>query len=128
MILPLLYLKNIEAKGRGVFSYEALAANTIIEIAPVIVMPLQQKELLDKTLLHDYIFMWGEKEEAVCLALGYASMYNHSYQSNCEYLMDEEALTITIRTVVAIAPHEELTINYNGTVNDETAIWFDAAT
>ena len=35
-------------------------ANTIIEISPVIVMTAEERTLLDQTLLHDYIFEWGE--------------------------------------------------------------------
>jgi hypothetical protein len=30
--------------------------------------------LLDQTLLHDYIFEWGEKKDQCCMALGYVPL------------------------------------------------------
>ncbi|MEJ7673797.1 MAG: hypothetical protein WKF59_14150 [Chitinophagaceae bacterium] len=46
--------------------------------------------------MHDYIFEWGKKTGKCCIALGYISMYNHSYKSNCEYFMNFEEETIQI--------------------------------
>jgi hypothetical protein len=55
------------------------------------------------------------------------SIYNHDYQSNAEYEMDFEANCIRIRTVREIKKGEEIFINYNGTWNDQTPVWFDLA-
>lgn len=113
-------------KGRGVFTQKFIAAETVIEISPVIVMPKEDRVLLDKTLLHDYIFEWGEDKSQCAMALGFIPMYNHSYKSNCEYFMDFEKAEMFVKTVRDIAPGEELTINYNGDWNDEKQLWFDA--
>ena len=112
--------------GKGVFTSEPIEANTIVEIAPVIVMNPDDRKLLDQTLLHDYIFEWGENKDQCCMALGYVPIYNHSYQSNCEYEMDFEKQTITIKTVRAVMPGEELFINYNGDWNNKKPVWFEA--
>ncbi|MEO7446180.1 MAG: SET domain-containing protein [Ferruginibacter sp.] len=120
-----LQVKSAGGKGRGVYTLEAIAANVVIEIAPVIVMPEGDREHLDKTLLHDYIFVWGARQDKCCMALGLVPVYNHSYQSNCEYFMDFTEATIMIKTVRKIKKGEELTINYNGDWNDKTNIWFD---
>jgi SET domain-containing protein len=127
MINPCLYIDISGHKGRGVFSSENLAAGRIIEIAPVIVMSAEERVILDQTLLHDYIFLWGPDETQCCVALGYVSIYNHDYQSNAEYEMDFETSTIRIKTIRDIKKGEEIFINYNGTWNDETPVWFDAA-
>ncbi len=82
MVKPYLYLKTITSKGRAVFTKESISANIIIEESPVIVMSKDDRIHLDKTLLHDYIFEWGEKKDKCCMALGYLPMYNHSYKSN----------------------------------------------
>ena len=111
--------------GRGVFTSENLAKDTIIEIAPVIVMSRDDRKLLDQTLLHDYIFEWGEKKNQCCMALGYVPIYNHAYKSNCEYEMDFDAEVIKIKTVRHIKAGEELFINYNGDWNDPKKVWFD---
>jgi SET domain-containing protein len=126
MIMPCLFIADSFNRGRGVFSSENLAAGTIIEIAPVIVMTPEERVILDQTILHDYIFLWGTDETQCCVALGYVSIYNHDYLSNAEYEMDFETNTIRIKTVREIKKGEEIFINYNGTWNDQTTVWFDS--
>ena len=128
MIRPFLYLKKTSGKGRGVFTSKEIKPGMLLEESPVIVMPAKDRENIDKTLLHDYIFEWGEKNGEpmkCCMALGWAPMYNHSYQSNCEYYMDFKEELIQIKAVREIAKDEELTINYNGDWNDEKKVWFE---
>ena len=121
-----IYIDETENKGRGVFTLKDLPADTVIEVSPVIVMTSDDRKHLDQTLLHDYIFEWTpEGEQKCCMALGYIPMYNHSYASNCEYFMDYDRHSMTIKTVRAIDAGEELTINYNGDWNDERKVWFD---
>jgi len=123
---PDLYIAKLGQKGRGVFCRSALPEDEIIEVAPVIVMSEEDRKLLDKTLLHDYIFEWKPAgADMCCMALGYVPIFNHSYQSNCEYFMNYDEETIFIKTVRPIEEGEELTINYNGDWNDETKVWFD---
>lgn len=122
---PSLYVAQVKNRGRGVFTTEALPPQTVIERAPVIVMNTEARPLLDKTLLHDYIFEWGESQQECAMALGYVSLYNHVYESNCEYEMNFRKAMITIRTVRAIAAGEELYINYNGDWNNTKPVWFD---
>ena len=125
MLKPYLFVDNTTEKGRGVFSHERIPANTVIEIAPVIVMEIADREHLDKTLLHDYIFEWGKEKNKCAMALGLIPIYNHSYKSNCEYFMDFEDSSIMVKTVRVIENGEELTINYNGDWNDGKKVWFD---
>lgn len=125
MIHAALYIAGSDKRGRGVFTNEKIAANTLIEIAPVIVMSSEERKLLDQTLLHDYIFEWGESQTQCCMALGWIAIYNHSYESNCEYEMDFEKELITIKAVKDIEPNDELFINYNGDWNNNKVVWFD---
>jgi len=125
MLKPYLFVEKTPQMGKGVFTKERIPAHTTIEISPVIVMKKEDKEHLDKTLLHDYIFLWGKLQDKCCMALGLIPMYNHSYKSNCEYFMDFEEDTIMIETVRVIEKGEELTINYNGDPNDGAKVWFD---
>ena len=124
MIKPYLYLSKTSSKGRGIFTKKKIDTNTIIEHSPVIVMSAEDRRQLDKTLLHDYIFEWGGQKDKCCMALGYISIYNHSYQSNCEYFMDFEKEMIQIKTIRRIEKGEELTINYNGDWNNSKQVWF----
>ena len=126
MILPSLYIAETKLMGRGVFTSADIDEGTVVEESPVIVMSKGERKLLDQTLLHDYIFEWGEKKDECCMALGYIGVYNHSYRSNCEYEMDFNREMIIIRTVHFIKAGEELFINYNGNWNDSKRVWFDA--
>jgi SET domain-containing protein len=125
MINESLFIKKTKGKGRGIFTSKNIPADTIIEESPVIVLSSSDRILLDKTLLHDYIFEWGEDKDECCMALGFIPLYNHSYQSNCEYFMDFEEESIHVKTVRDIVTGEEITINYNGDWNNEKKIWFE---
>jgi len=125
MIQPALYIGHSTERGRGIYTRERIAAATIIEISPVIVMSAEERKLLDRTLLHDYIFEWGHQKDKCCMALGYVAVYNHSYTANCEYEMDFENNKILVKTIRPVEAGEELFINYNGDWNDNKPIWFD---
>lgn len=120
-----LYIDEVKDKGRAVFAGKKIRAGTVIETSPVIVMSGEERSLLDQTLLHDYIFVWGENKDQCCMALGYVAVYNHSYRSNCEYFMNYKERTIEVKTIRDIRAGEELTINYNGDWNNSEKVWFD---
>ncbi|MCO5235105.1 MAG: SET domain-containing protein [Chitinophagaceae bacterium] len=120
-----LYIDEVKDKGRAVFAGKKIRAGTVIETSPVIVMSGEERSLLDQTLLHDYIFVWGENKDQCCMALGYVAVYNHSYRSNCEYFMNYKERTIEVKTIRDIRAGEELTINYNGDWNNPEKVWFD---
>jgi hypothetical protein len=123
-----LYIGNVPGKGRGVYTSKAIPAGTVLETSPVLVMSHEDRQLLDQTLLHDYIFEWQpDGAQMCCMALGWVPMYNHSYESNCEYFMNYDEDTMYVQTVRAVAAGEELTINYNGDWDDTARVWFDAA-
>lgn len=126
MILPILIVAPSGKRGRGVFAGEKIAAKTIIEISPVLVLSAKDRKEVEKTLLFDYIFEWGPDGKKACIALGYLSLYNHAYDANCDYEMDFEHHLMTITTVRAVKKGEELFINYNATADDASPVWFEA--
>ncbi|MGV3527471.1 MAG: SET domain-containing protein [Flavisolibacter sp.] len=120
-----IYVGKTTRRGRGMYTEKAIPAGTVIEIAPVIVLSANERKTLDQTLLHDYIFEWGDDRTKCCMALGYIPLYNHSYQANCEYEMEFAKQIMQVLTVRNVKAGEELFINYNGTWNDEKKIWFN---
>lgn len=126
MLKPYLFVGETPSMGRGVFTRERIPVGIVVELSPVIVMSKDDRVLLDRTTLQDYIFEWGKQKDQCCMALGLVSIYNHSYKSNCEYFMDFEDGTILVKTVKVIEAGEELMINYNGDWNDPAELWFDA--
>ncbi len=125
MILPFLFIAPTETRGRGVYTSEDIEEGVMVEVSPVVVMSMEERKLLDQTLLHDYIFEWGDNKDQCCMAMGYVPVYNHSYTSNCEYGMDYEHQLISITTIRPIKAGEELLVNYNGDWNDATPLWFE---
>ena len=111
---PGIFIGKTKSMGLGVFTKASIEAGTLIETAPVLVMTAADRVLLDQTLLHDYIFEWGEDRKRCVMALGYIPLYNHAYNSNCEYEMDYKKKIMSVKTVRAIKKGEELFINYNG--------------
>lgn len=112
-------------RGRGVFTTKNIKKGTVIEISPVLVLTEQERKTIEKTLLYHYVFEWGDDKKKAAVALGYVSMYNHSYDANCEYEMEFGKKRMTIRSVKDIKKGEELFINYNATPDDKTKVWFD---
>ena len=126
MLKPYLFVDKTDSMGRGVYTAETIAPDTVVEVSPVLVMSADDRTYLDKTALHDYIFEWGDLKDKCCMALGLVPIYNHSYSSNCEYFMNYEEDVILVKTVRVIEKGEELTINYNGDWDDKSKIWFEA--
>ncbi len=122
--MPYLTIAPSEKGGRGVFTTRNIAAGTVIEISPVIVLTSKERKTIEKTKLFDYIFEWGTRRRFGCLALGYVSLYNHDYNSNCDYEMDFEHKVMTIKTVKSVKKGVELSINYNAEPNNKTLVWF----
>ncbi|MDQ3550021.1 MAG: SET domain-containing protein [Bacteroidota bacterium] len=122
---PDIYVGKSGKHGRGVFTSGSLEADTVIEVAPVIVMPAKDRPIIDQTLLHDYIFEWGKTKKRCSMALGYVALYNHAYHSNCEYEMDFTKEIITVKTIKKVQKGEELFVNYNGDADNAEAVWFD---
>lgn len=125
MIKPYLFVAPSKKSGRGIFTNEDIKAGTVIEISPVIVLTSKERKIVETTKLMNYIFEWGLSKKMGCMALGYVSLYNHDYTSNCEYEMDFDKNIMTIRTVKKIKKGEELFVNYNAKPNDKTKVWFD---
>ena len=120
------HIRETGEMGRGVFTSKPIKANTIIEKSPVIVLNKRERVEVEKTLLNNYIFEWGPRGTGGCMALGYISIYNHSYTSNCEYEMYYDEEVIAVKTMRAIRAGEELFINYNGDWNNGKKLWFEA--
>ncbi len=120
-----LYIKNTENKGRGVFCTEDIPADTLIEICPVIVCPPQDRKLIDESYLYNYYFLWEDDHKSTAIALGYGSLYNHSYQPNARYETYYEEQIIRFISIKEIPAHTEITVNYNYESDDQTPVWFD---
>lgn len=114
-------MKDTEKYGRGIFAIRDIKQGEFIEEAPVIVIPIEEWKLMRKSILSNYVFRWGEDK---ALALGYGSIYNHSYTPNARYLTNIENQSIDFYAREDIQEGEEITVNYNGDPRDQSSLWF----
>lgn len=120
-------VKNSPGKGRGVFAQRNFKKGEIIEICPVIVLPAEEIDSLELTQLYNYYFAWGLDSKDAAIALGYGSLYNHSYIPNARYYKDLDNRLLKYVCIRDIQEDEEITINYNCDPEDKNPVWFDLA-
>jgi hypothetical protein len=120
-----IYVAYSELHGKGVFAAKPIEPGEVIEICPVLLFPKSELPHIRKTILDDYYFDWGRDDEWFAVALGFGSIYNHSYTPNAEYDMDFEADTIDFFCIKPIQAGEEILVNYNGFPEDQTTVWFE---
>ena len=113
-------VKLVKGKGRGVFALRPIAKDEVVERVPVLVFSAEENET--NPVLGHYVFAWGRG--TVALALGYGSLYNHSYRPNCRY--DDVGRQTKVFTAIRdIEIGEELTINYHGSPEADSPVEFD---
>ena len=105
------------------FAKEKIRKGETIEICPVIILPLKDRKLMDKSHLFNYYFYWGKKNQPA-IALGYGSLYNHSYTPNAEYEEDVKNKHMVFTALRDIKKGEEITTNYNGDHDNKDPLWF----
>ena len=111
--------------GRGVFAKRRILRDEVIERAPVIVIPNEQWAGMEDSVLSDYAYDWGVDDEHAVIALGYVSIYNHSYEPNANLAscLDEGIMEVT--ALRDIEPDEEIRVNYKGEHMNESKLWFE---
>jgi len=119
--IPSLYLLNND-KGRAIYTGELIAKDDIIEVCPIILIPEDQKEVIHKTILHDYYFIWPKG--GIAIALGYGSLYNHSPTPNAKVIFDVEGSEISIEAIRDINVSEEILIDYTDG-SEHHPLWFE---
>jgi len=119
-ILPPRKIKITEIvnKGRGVIATEKIFKNEIIECCPLIILREKDNQFIktkdeSDTLYHYYLEQPDLKRNSIML--GYASLYNHSFDPNSEvdYEDDPGHTYIIFRAIKDIEAGEEITWDYN---------------
>lgn len=116
-----LEVRDLPKKGRSIFTRIDIAAGELIERVPVLVFPEDQMETIEKTALGPYYYNWNDKG---AIALGLASLYNHSATPNLEFEKHYNDNVISFFASRDIAAGEELTINYLDP-SEKHPLWFD---
>ena len=126
----LIEVKYISSKkGKGLFAKQQIKKKTIIDVANVILISNKDYELIDKTIVSNYCFIWEnpkyKSKYKMALAMSICQFMNHSYTPNVRYEYHYKNDSIKFITIRDISKDEELTMNYNGLVNDKSPVWFE---
>lgn len=114
-----IYLSKSKISGRGVFAKSKIEKGEIIEIAPVIIIPFNEKHLLPLELAR-YVFKSGVSgHETSALAMGLGSFYNHSERPNAIYHLSVLKRIIEFIALEDIDPNVEITVDYGYALPDE---------
>ena len=98
------------------FALEPVVDGTVIEAAPVIIVPATECRLLDRTILYNYYFHWDgdpDGEGRGALGLGLVTLCNHSSHPLARVDRNHTGLTLDLIAIAQIEPGEEVTIDYN---------------
>jgi hypothetical protein len=125
-ILPIpnhrIEIRTSPRRGRGVFAREAIAPGTLIERAPVIILPAEECAVLDRTIIHNYYFHWDGDPDGGgrgALGLGLVTLCNHSSRPSARVDRNYARSTLDLMATAWIEPGEEVTIDYGCT------LWFE---
>lgn len=111
--------------GRGVFASVRYKKADVIETCPVIVLNKMERLRIDGTKLFNYYFSWGKKDDQAAIALGFGSLYNHSYAPNAKYVKKLNKNEIHFIALKTIEVGDEILVNYNGDPENNEQLWFN---
>ncbi len=118
-------VKRTKERGRGVFALKDFKSGEIIESCPVINVTPSERKHLEKTIFDFYLYPWRSTQSG-SLALGYGSLYNHSFTPNADWKQNFKTNSMVYRAIKPIKKGEEILVNYNGEPDDMTPIdWSD---
>ncbi|MFX0011917.1 MAG: SET domain-containing protein-lysine N-methyltransferase [Candidatus Hermodarchaeota archaeon] len=115
-------------KGKGAFARKPIIKGTLVDIAHVILIPNKDYKKIKKTNLYNYCYIWEDPKHMPAfknaITLSVSQFINHSYTPNLKYLYDYKKEAIEFSAIRNIKKGEELTVNYNGLVDDTSPLWF----
>lgn len=114
---------SIDNAGRGVFASQDIKKDELIESCPIIYFTEKDYAFAKQTILLNYYFLNEEKNRSA-IALGFGSLYNHSYRPNATYKKRLDDGLIDFVAINNISASEEITVNYNyGNPDDQKDLW-----
>lgn len=120
-----LYAGSSPGKGRGVFAGRPIAGGELIEKVTLLLIPAGEWSYIEHTVLSNYWFSFGPNKEHAAIAMGYGSLYNHSYQPSALYEVKDWEMGIQFKALQDIQEGEEIMVNYNRDPRDRSPVWFD---
>ncbi len=117
-----LYFKQVEGRGRGVFSSRAISRGEIIDVAPVVVIPEHERAALEQTQLTNYYFKY---HDAWAVVLGMPSLLNHDKNGNVHCHPNLAATVYVFYAIRDIPVDTELLLDYSDGRNADVTFTAD---
>lgn len=116
-------------KGRGVFASKRYKAGEIVEVCPVLILDTPWEDMPAE--IQSMVYDWGhatdqESNVQFALALGPGSLFNHASPPILSFAADSDQRAMVYTAAVDIEPGTELTIDYNGDVEEGGPDWFES--
>ncbi len=112
--------------GRGVYARRDIKKNEIIEKCPIIDIPKHDLSHLSESFLVTYFFYFGKNKERFLIALGFGSIYNHTYKPNAKYVIKDKEGMINFIALSNIKKDDEITVNYKSeNSKNKNPLWFE---
>jgi SET domain-containing protein len=122
-----LYVRKSKIKnaGRGVFAGRAIRKGGLIERCPLIELSEADNSGINESFLVTYLFYFGKNKERSALALGFGSIYNHSYKPNAKFKILPSENLVEFTALTDIKKDDEITFNYTGPGINFPPLWFE---
>src|SRR5882757_1639544 len=106
-------IRKVPTAGRGVFSTRLFRIGEVVSRDPVLLFDNEDWRHGEKTILHDYVFMWPDEKTPMALSLGVGSLFNTSSDPNIEFKLNVDRKTIIYAAIKLILPSHEMLIDYD---------------
>ena len=112
--------------GRGVYARRSIKKDEIIEKCPVIEVPEHDMANLKESILVTYFFYFGKQKQRLAVALGFGSIYNHSYKPNAKYKIKHTEKSMDFIALNDIKKDDEITFDYKQeNSKNKRPLWFE---
>jgi SET domain-containing protein len=104
-------VRVVPGKGRCVFAARDIPKGALVLADPVILVPGDESEHTDQTVVGRYVFQWNEDDD-LAVVLGLGSLINHGLPENVSLVSNYEAMTMEFYALKEIKAGEELVYDY----------------
>ena len=111
-----------------ILSVDSIKKDEIIERCPVIEVPKYDTSNLRESILVTYFFYFGRNKERSAIALGFGSIYNHTYKPNARFKTKQKDMIIDFIALNDIKKDDEITFNYynrSKPKDKKSPLWFE---
>ncbi|QJE72912.1 SET domain-containing protein [Aerophototrophica crusticola] len=116
-------VRDLGPKGRGMVALLPIPRGLLIDSAPVLILPPEDRRRMEDSRVAHYWFYWDEgatdEDWSAAIALGPVSLCNHSEAPNSRFEADLESCRIDLYALRDIQAGEEITFDYG------CELWFE---